>query len=314
MRGIAAVMVFIGHLYSHLHPNHSLIGQWAVTVFIVLSGYCLMVPTEAAGGLRGGMRAFFVRRSRRILPAYYAALLLAVLLGYRDTTASALAHLLLIQNWSRAWIYGYDGPMWSLATEWQIYFIFALVLVPVWKRYGRATTIFVALALSGLPYCFDWPVIACPDFLFCFALGMAATWMKSARWQMPITGTLWALLTAVSQFFPVWSKNHVPMFDIIIAASAMLLLASMTQGGRVASLLSTKPLVAIGAFSYSLYLIHEPINLRLVGVLPWYLIVVIVLVSAYIFSLAFEKPFLTSRAVSKKASLSLEKEGSASVT
>ena len=50
-------------------------GHLAVAVFIVLSGYCLMLPVARTEGavLPGGALAFIQRRARRILPPYYAA-------------------------------------------------------------------------------------------------------------------------------------------------------------------------------------------------------------------------------------------------
>ncbi len=50
-------------------------GHDAVAVFIVLSGYCLMLPIARADGrLARGVRSYFGRRAWRILPPYFAAL------------------------------------------------------------------------------------------------------------------------------------------------------------------------------------------------------------------------------------------------
>jgi peptidoglycan/LPS O-acetylase OafA/YrhL len=53
-------------------------GTYAVPVFIVLSGFCLMLPLAQRETLHipGGIGSFLSRRAWRILPAYYAALLL----------------------------------------------------------------------------------------------------------------------------------------------------------------------------------------------------------------------------------------------
>jgi peptidoglycan/LPS O-acetylase OafA/YrhL len=51
----------------------------SVQVFIVLSGYCLMLPVaQAAGTLKGGLSVFVRRRAIRILPPYFAMLTIAV--------------------------------------------------------------------------------------------------------------------------------------------------------------------------------------------------------------------------------------------
>src|SRR5260221_2639176 len=47
----------------------------SVAVFMVLSGFCLMLPAakSAAGTLRDGFWAYLRRRARRILPPYYVS-------------------------------------------------------------------------------------------------------------------------------------------------------------------------------------------------------------------------------------------------
>src|SRR5215203_1884331 len=89
LRGLAASYVVLHHA-ALLVPPSGLTGpatvarfllrhgHYAVAVFIVLSGYCLMLPVarDPLGRLPGGTLAFFGRRARRILPPYYAALVL----------------------------------------------------------------------------------------------------------------------------------------------------------------------------------------------------------------------------------------------
>src|SRR5581483_5580771 len=56
-------------------------GHDAVAVFIVLSGYCLMLPVVRGGGeLAGGFAGYISRRARRILPPYYVTLVVSLLL------------------------------------------------------------------------------------------------------------------------------------------------------------------------------------------------------------------------------------------
>src|SRR5436853_35532 len=56
-------------------------GHFGVVVFIVLSGFCLMLPVVRGDGtLRGGIAAFFKRRTLRIVPPYYVAIGLSLLL------------------------------------------------------------------------------------------------------------------------------------------------------------------------------------------------------------------------------------------
>ena len=48
-----------------------------------------------------------------------------------------LSHLLLVHNLDERWIFKVDPPLWSVATEWQIYWLFPGLLA-VWRRHGSA--------------------------------------------------------------------------------------------------------------------------------------------------------------------------------
>src|SRR3954462_13179518 len=79
LRGLAALYVVLHHAALEV-PGGSLSpvsgifrgllrqGHFAVAVFIVLSGYCLMRPvaSDPSGRVRGGWRAYLLRRARRI--------------------------------------------------------------------------------------------------------------------------------------------------------------------------------------------------------------------------------------------------------
>src|SRR5688572_23981724 len=98
LRALAALVVFVNHAYAQVwNPGrgqfpdgvfspftYSLVaGHLCVTVFIVISGFCLALPVVATDGeLRGGALAFFKRRARRILPPYYGAVALCLALIY----------------------------------------------------------------------------------------------------------------------------------------------------------------------------------------------------------------------------------------
>ena len=54
-------------------------GVYSVGLFVVMSGYCLMLPVvQADGHLSGGPRRFLKRRLKRIIPPYYAAATLSL--------------------------------------------------------------------------------------------------------------------------------------------------------------------------------------------------------------------------------------------
>ncbi len=105
------------------------LGNYAVPVFTTLSGYVLMLPVARTTNfeLRGGFWRYLWRRAKRILPPYYASLVLFLLLiatvpalqSGNDTAwfnkvpitlEGVVSHFLLIHNWNGAWIYQINGP------------------------------------------------------------------------------------------------------------------------------------------------------------------------------------------------------------
>src|SRR4051812_26575815 len=91
LRGALALYVVVHHCWIRgglvarpglegLATNWMLYGHLAVNFFIVLSGFCLMIPVARTQRLAGGVLDFYARRARRILPPYYAILLIGLVL------------------------------------------------------------------------------------------------------------------------------------------------------------------------------------------------------------------------------------------
>src|SRR5581483_6838354 len=138
----------------------------------------------------GGILQYLRRRATRILPPYYAALVISLLLIAlrqalipEDPSQSndfrldvLLTHLFVVHNWSEISIHAIDPPMWSVATEWQIYFLFPLFLLPIWRRFGTLASIAAGFALGFAPHFLlnGYLDASFPWFVGLFALGMAA--------------------------------------------------------------------------------------------------------------------------------------------
>src|SRR5439155_24453768 len=94
LRGLAALAVVLHHIWLTIWPfeygreprglarvtDVLAYGHFPVGVFIVVSGFCLMRPVCASGGLEGDALGFLRRRARRILPPYYAAVAFSLVL------------------------------------------------------------------------------------------------------------------------------------------------------------------------------------------------------------------------------------------
>ncbi len=305
LRGLAALYVVLFHAMVEAHvagrSNSTAAtaafvalryGHYAVAVFIVLSGYCLMRPVarDPAGRIDGGFVAYLGRRARRILPPYYAALglcwgLVAFVpaLGHPEAGRWEIAlpsggagvvasHLLLVQNWSPRWIYKVDPPAWTVATEWQIYLLFPALLA-LRRRAGSAATVAVAFAVG-------WAIAAvgaaagnlamvrlCPWYLGLFALGMAAAsdGLGEGPRRRPLA---WLVAAAVALGVPAWldmPNRDAMLADPIVGALAALVIARLArrssrgESTRLLRGLSSRPAGWLGSVSYSLYLVHFPL-------------------------------------------------------
>jgi peptidoglycan/LPS O-acetylase OafA/YrhL len=275
-------------------------GHDAVAVFIVLSGYCLMLPVVRADGqLAGGFGRYIARRAWRILPPYYATLLGSLLLLWAvpilqtqtgtiwDDTSPAFAagpiatHLLLIHNLVPAWASRINGPLWSVATEWQIYFFFPLLLLPVWRRFGSLATLAVGFAVGCAPL---WlaPQVAgrwIPWYLGLFALGMCAAAtgfstrprerrvLQTVPWKLVALTLALCCLLGTTVLIKIWFR-FLPLSDSLVGLTTAALLVRYTQylaeGGKqgrpwLLRVFEARAFVGLGHFSYSLYLSHLPI-------------------------------------------------------
>ena len=324
IRGLAALYVCAHHAYlevaigDKLHPGVERYGKLldgghaAVDLFIVLSGFCLMLPSASTGRLRLGLLPYLSRRALRILPPYYASLLLTLALmavvptlrnptGLRwDVLLPAtskgvlVSHAFLFHNFSPNWCSKITGTAWSVATEWQIYFVFPLLLM-IWRRAGNLGASALAFVAGITAYCVLPEHVlygSCPWYVGLFALGMAAASIApapdasdeppSSRSRLPRIAMTWAVLGAVGCcFIPYLDVSHVPVLRTIfrrptagfawyydasiglIAAALLVALRSLHARPRTpwnpVTWLETEMLVTLGFFSYSLYLVHYPI-------------------------------------------------------
>ena len=143
-----ATMVIVSHafhepaIYSNVsHPLHGVVtqcGHIGVDVFFSLSGFLItyLLLSERRSYGHVDLRAFYIRRTLRIWPNYYVAVLagfgIAALVGEklgRASVESFLAHLAFLANWSDYPSPLPLGPLWSVCVEEQFYLVFPLVLV-----------------------------------------------------------------------------------------------------------------------------------------------------------------------------------------
>jgi peptidoglycan/LPS O-acetylase OafA/YrhL len=349
LRGITALYVAYFHAYQMQYFTgggdvwHSTLiryskvlcmGHYAVAVFIALSGFCLMQPLVATRSIQfpDAFIKYMKRRAKRVLPGFYAAILLSLAVAPLCIEIvrwpEVAATIFLVGNYAERQI-GTNSPLWSVATEWQIYLLFPLVLLPTLRKTGIAGLLMVATLIGVVPFLL-WPKFtggACPWFLIVFTLGMigaliscdSSLRMERVR-QLPWG---WMALVALASFALLGLlnlgvyKEHLYLVDPFLGFGIMCLLVYCRNclGERRRSLqhlvfncLSTRTMVFLGSFSYSVYLVHYPL-LRVIqpalvrkikylfaaDVILLLLGVPLIACCAYVFYRLFERPFLTPR-------------------
>lgn len=273
LRAIAVLAVVAYH--SGLPVPAGFVG---VDVFFVISGYLItrLLYDEVLGTDRIDFMAFYARRARRILPAL--ALVTVATLGMstrmlspieqQQTAKSAAAAFLFAANW-----FFYRMPsgyfdvtpetmpllhLWSLGVEEQFYLVWPFVLLLARKRpvAALATLTVLSLALA------EWWIWRDPNAAF--------YQMPSRAWELALGGLV-ALRAPVVPKGSVWVGLavvllaccipflHFPGLGAVPAVAGSVLLIAAIHGGERSPVLESRPMVAIGLWSYSIYLWHWPL-------------------------------------------------------
>ena len=231
-------------------------------------------------------------------------------------------------------MYRIETPMWSVAVEWQIYFFFPLLLLPLYRRFGSAGMIGAAFALTlaGHVLGHDRFDQVHPWFLGLFSTGMAAAGLSFAPHRRDGWGARlpWAAIAAAAAVlivlvtaaqrdtwrhvsaarwlrFETWGGDWPLEIVAGIAASALIIHCAQRAARGMPTLrhglLDSRTAVGLGVFSYSLYLIHDPVlecvmvavrrlPMPLPPLLMFGLGVPLAIGIAFLFHLAFERRFM----------------------
>jgi peptidoglycan/LPS O-acetylase OafA/YrhL len=323
-RGICALWVMIAHSYSFRYgdaiPKDQLLPNIlssnvheAVTAFICLSGFSLFIPIARNGCvMRESIWQYFASRALRILPTYYAALAVGAVITARlqplphHLFSNELKdHILLLQDFNADAV-NIVPPMWSIAVEWHIYFFLPL-LVYCFKRYGILRTSLGSVVAADSAICLFQRPFMYFNYYALFALGGAGAIIAYSNMDFATRFRSWpwaklSLLALILYFLRILLTDGDFQFGLGVCAA---LVAAALYAKPV---VYPRPIVWIGSWSYSLYLIHWPILIVALHAVHKTTALLILgplasLVGAYIFFLLFEQPFtlLRKKLFSKKS-------------
>ncbi|WP_308490890.1 acyltransferase family protein [Microbacterium terrisoli] len=299
--------------YTPLHLMWG--GAEAVVLFFVLSGFVL---SRAARSRSFDWFAYFPSRILRLYVPVIAAVAFAfaiLLLPHDGATSSPwltgrvtgyplhdiLRDLTLLGGSS-----GVVSPLWTL--RWEVIFSLLLPvaayfarLIPAWML-GIACVVMSAIGASQ--------DVASLQYLPIFGIGVALEGMWDGISRMVERATrhvgwlVWTAVLAVATvllsmhwllLLPLGHSAAVAFSQAPIVIGAAIFVVAAVHCAPLRRALTWRPVVLLGAISFSLYLIHEPIVIfmaNLTDAMTWTLLtaVPLALITAWVFWLVVERP------------------------
>jgi peptidoglycan/LPS O-acetylase OafA/YrhL len=302
-RGVACLLVIVYHstmMYSLLVQHHEPVGrldaaiEWliaqthsfsvGVTLFFVISGYCIAAAADSARHKGGGVGQYFFRRFRRIYPPFWTVLLLSVtffLLTDYWPRGGLLSHepwaqprpfwysptqwfgnITLTETW-RHHLFGsprahFPGQAWTLCYEEQFYLLTGLLVAFVPRAFfaGISGITLATIGTVWLGKSLPFPI---DGFFFdgswlLFAAGVAVYYRVNyaTAWRSRLIDLL--LFATI----PIFWFYDVPPNGAAIGFTFAALLPYLYRFDRqTASSPIVRPLRVCGQMCYSLYLVHQ---------------------------------------------------------
>ena len=294
LRGVAALSVVLWHwqhffyqgtlplvyakerlpLWRVLRPFY-LEGGRAVDLFFCLSGFVFFwLYAERVARRQIGPWPFAVLRLSRLYPLHLATLLVVAVLQAvfharsgkffvfpaNDAYHFAL-NLAFASAWGFEWDYSFNGPAWSVSVEILLYAAFFAVCRIGWRRSWQL----LLLAASGIAL--RQVVELVGEGVTCFFLGGLAFRACVALLGRGLPrGTLFGLAAATAALWWLVPVSGVgwPGYELLLFPLTVLTLAlAEARGGA-----SARRLAWLGDASYSIYLLHFPLQLAIVVAAP----------------------------------------------
>jgi peptidoglycan/LPS O-acetylase OafA/YrhL len=312
LRAISIAAVLLGHLAGTQgfpapltdvvrHNGFVDVANLGVRVFFVISGFLitglLVREHEQTGGI--GLKRFYLRRTMRIFPAYYAFLLALVLFNWTELISVTPQDLAYAVSYTtnyypdRSWDIGH---LWSLAVEEQFYLLWPFAMIVLGLKNVRLAAIGVVVIVPFIrvaeyvlvPYL--QPVVNNTFETTADALAMGCllslsfTRIRQSTWFERIVKAPWILVVglAIALLLAQWGPTRllvsITLLNFVIAM--FIAYCIVRSDGVVGRVLNLRTIVYVGTLSYSIYLWQQiflnrestnplasfPLNLGLVAI------------------------------------------------
>ena len=331
LRALAVGLVMVEH-YGGSWLNQRIpigAGTLGVGCFFTLSGFLitgiLLTTFDTVDRAAVGFRTFYVRRLLRLMPAFYAVILILVLLGIEPVASSWPWHAAYLTNFWVA-LGNPSNVFWSLAVEEQFYLIWPLIIVVTPRRWLVAATLgLIAISLAFktgifllgyslsdlrglLPINFELLALGCLLAIASYRGGCANCFdWYAGRVATAFTAAAWLCLgLAVGSWLLLGEGSVLRFFTNNLLCGVffawLVLNAAIGFNGVAGRLFNSRPLQYVGQISYGLYLVHNwmpKVIERLVGDIPRLELGLIVIPATFVVCILswhfFEQPILRLR-------------------
>jgi|HubBroStandDraft_2_1064218.scaffolds.fasta_scaffold44768_1 peptidoglycan/LPS O-acetylase OafA/YrhL len=308
LRGLAILLVLVGHYFavpgvgaaSLLNGYWFRLGWTGVDLFFVLSGFLIGGILLEARTSPNYFKTFYARRFFRIIPLYYAWILLYVILSLaarnflsarvgsvQKLDISILAHFLFLQNFreflTSTISFWWFSSTWSLAVEEQFYLVSPLLVRYLPKRALAGVLVSVVFSAPALRFLIRTGVSNGPWLAYrlmpCRADSLAVGVLAALLWNNPKTRA-WLETHALVLYAPfailfygvawLWRWHSDPLQALTqtvgytwlaLFFAVSLLLVLSRRKSFLAAFMRLGFLRDIGGVSYCIYIIHTAVFL-----------------------------------------------------
>lgn len=282
LRGLACLWVVCTHalviIITDISPRFIGVPKIGVWLFFVLSAFLLTYKFSRSGFSVPILSQYFVGRIIRILPLYFIFVIFYWLFGTANINDINDVRKSVLMS-------GAYAHLWTVPVEFKYYLLLpaiSWVLIATNQRFGMTVALLSGLALLVLQQ-LVWPYWLSPRvttetrwYLSCFTAGsIAAVCIDSLRLKISPNIRLFVcfflgfaiLLSAFLMIFRVFSGLEstylVDKFLYFSIAFAGLVLVCVDGQGVAGGLIKNKYISAVGRWSFSIYLGHWFIVMKL---------------------------------------------------
>lgn len=280
LRAFGAIMIFIHH-FGFNEPISRTFGDFAVAIFMILSGFVLCAAHQEKyieTGKSPSIKIFICKRIFKIYPLYIVSLFVMLYLyRFNCNPIAILLDIFLLQSWipNAEYYFSGNGPAWFLSSIFFCYFMFFPLLKLITHRYEK-----LKYYIIGIIYI----------IYFIIVLIIPTPWENAIIYINPIMQTtsfllgiiLWQIYKRFNNYKPgyyivILAICICVIFDIIaiqyniqerytlsswwwIPSSVLVISLSLTDpiDNAISKIIKNKFILAFGNASFSFYVIHVP--------------------------------------------------------